>query len=121
MPRRPPTRSRAPLPPKPRSPRKEARRPPRQGSSRAWLWTGVCGLAIVGAGILLWAIVPEDPARLKARAEAAARAGDWAQALSAWRAFNLRNESTAATHLAEARACLALGRAAQAERALRRA
>lgn len=41
--------------------------------------------------------------------------------LRAWRAFNATEAARAETHLAEARAALALGYAAQAERSLRRA
>lgn len=72
---------------------------------------------VVGA----WLVVPERPERLRARAEAAERAGDWSSALSYWRALNQTRLARARTHLAEARACLALDRAAQAESALRRA
>ena len=36
-------------------------------------------------------LVPASPARLRAEAERAARAGDWAAALRAWRAFNATN------------------------------
>jgi predicted Zn-dependent protease len=66
-------------------------------------------------------LISESPARLKARAEAAARTGDWETALRSWRAFNTTSAARAATHLSEARACLALSRAAQAERSLRTA
>jgi tetratricopeptide (TPR) repeat protein len=59
-----------------------------------------------------------SPARLKTRAEAATRAGDWTTALQAWRAFNATELAQAVTHLNEARACLALGLAAQAEHSL---
>jgi predicted Zn-dependent protease len=62
-----------------------------------------------------------SPARLRAEAERAARANDWAGALRAWRAFNATSQARGATHLAEARAALALGAAGQAERSLRRA
>jgi thioredoxin-like negative regulator of GroEL len=65
--------------------------------------------------------LPESPARLRAEAETAARAGDWATGLRAWRKLNATGAATGATHLSEARACLALGRAAQAEQSLRRA
>ena len=64
---------------------------------------------------------PGVPARLRAEAEQAARDGDWSAALRAWRAFNATSAARAATHLAEARAALSLGRAAEAERSLRRA
>jgi hypothetical protein len=47
--------------------------------------------------------------------------GDWPAALVAWRAFNTTSQARSATHLAEARAALALGHAALAEQALARA
>jgi thioredoxin-like negative regulator of GroEL len=60
-------------------------------------------------------------ARLRDRAEAAARASDWATAVALWRRINTTSGATSTTYLGEGRACLALGRAAQAERALRKA
>jgi tetratricopeptide (TPR) repeat protein len=83
-------------------------------------------LAVVAALVALvavaaWKLAPEDPDRLRERAEAATRAGDWPTALDRWRALNRTGHARGRTHLAEARACLALDRAAQAERALRRA
>ncbi len=71
--------------------------------------------------VAAWKLAPEDPDRLRERAEAATRAGDWPTALDRWRALNRTGHARGRTHLAEARACLALDRAAQAERALRRA
>ena len=46
---------------------------------------------------------------------------DWATALDLWRRINTTVGATSTTYLGEGRACLALGRAAQAERALRKA
>src|SRR5438874_9788112 len=86
-----------------------------------WVLAGVGGLAVVLVLALIGGLIPESPARLHARAESAARAGDWATALRSWRVLNATGAARGATHLAEARACLALGRAAQAERSLRRA
>jgi tetratricopeptide (TPR) repeat protein len=63
---------------------------------------------------------PEHLAQSRSRAEAAARAGDWAAALAHWRRINVTSGATGLTYLGEGRACLALGRAAQAERALRK-
>ena len=60
-------------------------------------------------------------ARLQGRAEAAAQANDWTSALELWRKINATEGATSTTYLGEGRACLALGRAAQAERALRKA
>ncbi len=78
-------------------------------------------VAAVVAVVAAWRLVPEDPDRLRERAEAATRAGDWPTALGYWRALNRTGHARGRTHLAEARACLKLDRAAQAERALRRA
>jgi len=63
----------------------------------------------------------ESSTQLWARAEAAARDHDWNTALRSWRAINATGAATSVTHIGEARACLALGRAAQAEHSLRRA
>jgi tetratricopeptide (TPR) repeat protein len=62
-----------------------------------------------------------SPSRLRAEAESAARAGDWQKALQSWRALNGTAAAEGATRLGEARACLALGLAAQAEVSLRQA
>jgi thioredoxin-like negative regulator of GroEL len=84
-------------------------------------------LVLIAAGVaavaaLSWvAVGPEPPARLRARAEAGARAGDWDAALGAWRALNRTTHADSQSHLGEARVLLELGRAAQAERALERA
>lgn len=59
--------------------------------------------------------------RWRAKAEAAERAGAWAEALAAWREVNASGLARGSTLIAEARAALALGRAGQAESALRRA
>jgi tetratricopeptide (TPR) repeat protein len=75
----------------------------------------------LAAAALAWSLVPEGADRLEARAEAAARAGDWTRALELWRALNRTGRARGRTFLGEAKACLALDRAAQAEAALRRA
>jgi tetratricopeptide (TPR) repeat protein len=62
----------------------------------------------------------ESSARLRSRAEAAARDGDWITSLKHWRVINATNDANGITHLGEAKACLALGRAMQAERSLRK-
>jgi len=79
------------------------------------------GLAFVGGLIALSLRMFNSPGRLQNRAEAAARAGDWAAALASWRALNATSLASSASHLSEARVCLALGRAAQAEQSLQRA
>ncbi len=88
---------------------------------RRWLVGGVVGAVIVGMLFLIGRWLPESSGRLQAEAESAARGGDWARALRAWRALNATGAARGSTHLGEARACLALGRAAEAERSLRRA
>jgi Flp pilus assembly protein TadD len=117
MPRRPPARSRSrakePPAPRPSAP------PERLGRKRLRLI--LTGLSILVALAVIGRLFSGSPARLRAEAERAARASDWAGALRAWRAFNATGEARGATHLAEARAALALGYAGQAERSLRRA
>jgi predicted Zn-dependent protease len=80
----------------------------------------VGGISVVLV-LLLTKRIPESPVRLRSLAESAARAGDPGTALRYWRALNATGAARGATHLGEARACLALGRAAQAERSLHRA
>ncbi len=82
---------------------------------------GLAGAAVVGLLVLIARSIPESPERLRAEAESAARAENWPAALRAWRALNATGAAGAATHMGEARACLALDRAAQAEGCLRRA
>jgi Flp pilus assembly protein TadD len=117
MPRRPRTRSKTRAgeqpPPLPEAPRRR-----RLGGRRLWI---LAGLSVLVALATIARLMPESPARLRAEAERAARDEDWSTALQAWRAFNATSAARGATHLAEARAALSLGRAAQAERSLRRA
>jgi tetratricopeptide (TPR) repeat protein len=75
----------------------------------------------VGLVLLIRFLGLEDGDRLRMRAEAAGRAGDWSKAMGLWRRINAGPGATGATYLGEGRACLAQGLAAQAERALRRA
>ena len=88
-----------------------------------WRWTSaaLAGLTILIA--LVWVIgwFLESPTRLRARAESAAHNGDWNTALQCWRAINATSAATSLTHFEEARACLTLGRAAQAEHSLHQA
>jgi tetratricopeptide (TPR) repeat protein len=79
------------------------------------------GLVLMLGLISLGVWTANSPGRLMSRAEAATRAGDWNTALASWRAINATGSANSATHLSEARACLALGRAAQAEQSLQRA
>ncbi len=117
MPRRPPARSwsRA---QEQREPRPAAAgRPPR---SAWWRWV-LAGLSIIVALATVAQLGRESPGHWRSEAERAARAGDTAGALRAWRAFNATDAARGESHLAEARAALALGYATQAERSLRRA
>jgi Flp pilus assembly protein TadD len=99
------------------APRPVPGRRPRRGWPK-WL---VAGLLILVALAAIAHLGRESPARLRAEAERAARAGDTAGALRAWRAFNATEAARGETHLAEARAALTLGYAPQAEWSLRRA
>ncbi len=95
---------------------------------RSGLWRRlsfrVLAVALVGiAGVLLGfrLLGGNELTAMRSRAEAAAQVGEWTTALELWRKINASGGATSSTHLAEGRACLALGRAAQAEAALRRA
>jgi Flp pilus assembly protein TadD len=121
MPRRPAGRPRS------RS-RTKAAAAPRAGAGRSpgrvrrgWMLAGWAGAAVVGLLVLIVRSIPESPERLRVEAESAARAEKWPAALRAWRALNATGAAIGATHMGEARACLALDRAAQAESSLRRA
>src|SRR5436309_3374589 len=88
-----------------RSPGSSAR-PPR--AARRWVVLVLVGV-LAGAAWVAGALMPEDPARLRARAEAEARAGHWAVAVESWRAVNRTPRADARTLLGEARALLELG------------
>jgi tetratricopeptide (TPR) repeat protein len=81
-------------------------------------------VAILGLVALLSAVgfllIRGDRRSLKAQAESAVKAKDWEGALKLWRKVNASADASGATLLQEGRACLALGRAAQAESALRK-
>jgi hypothetical protein len=114
MPRRPAAR-------RPSRPAPAAKLPTR---SRVGRWPILAAGLLVAVGVVL-AIVSlvagERPAALFAEASAAEGAKDWPKALKAWRAFNRTSRARARSWLGEARACLALDLAAQAESALTRA
>src|SRR3954453_12122021 len=119
MPRRPPTSPSSRANP---SSRRSASRQPR---SRRWLGFPPWAWGLVLAGgfgflMLLRMFGPVDRVQLRAQAEAAEQAKDWVTALRLWRRINDTSAATGMTHLGEGRACLALGRAADAERALRK-
>jgi predicted Zn-dependent protease len=73
--------------------------------------------------VIVWAVWPvvQSPDVVIHQAEAASQTGDWDTALQRWRALNHTKAARSTTYLGEARACLALGRAAQAEQSIRRA
>jgi predicted Zn-dependent protease len=82
----------------------------------------LCGIALLLFLMLIGWLASDSPGRLRAQAEAATQAGDWTSALRYWRALNsIKSARSNVTQLEEARACLALGRAAQAEHSLRQA
>ena len=77
-------------------------------------------MAVLAAAILAgWRVTL--PARRVSRAQDAARAGHFAEALDLWRVVNADSTARPEFLKAEARAALALGRAAEADRALARA
>jgi predicted Zn-dependent protease len=127
MARRPVAQSRAQANPSPRDQLglRKAARFARQHFSRAqralWLLVslGIITSLLVGAWIT-W-VTMDSPARLIRQAEAASRSNDWVSALRYWRLVNATDAAQGATYLEEARACLALSRAAQAEHSLRKA
>ena len=85
-----------------------------------WLFWGLAAVALFLSAAMVAGFWGESHARMRSRAEAAARDGDWPAALKRWRAINATRDANGLTHLGEARACLALGRAMQAERSLRK-
>ncbi len=106
---------RRPAPRRPTQPRSS--KEPRRAIRPAVLWTCVVAAAIVIAIKVL--IIP--PASPLARALAYEHGKDWPKALAAYREWNRRPRATGRSWLGEARACLALDLAAQAEAALIRA
>ena len=91
-----------------------------------WLWVGL-GLFLMAACLLVAGLLAmrgtpdERPSALRVRAETAAEAGRWEDALVLWRHVNRSPLADAASYRGEGRACLALGQAAKAEAALIRA
>jgi tetratricopeptide (TPR) repeat protein len=88
---------------------------------KLWILAALGGITLLLLLVLIGWLAADSPSRLRSRAEAAARAGDWNAALQYWRAVNASSTARSSSHLGEARACLALGRAAQAELSLHRA
>jgi tetratricopeptide (TPR) repeat protein len=86
-----------------------------------WLLFTLGGIGLLLVLILIGWLAGNSSSSLTYKADAAARAGDWNAALSYWRAINATAAARSSSFLGEARACLALGRAAQAEHSLRQA
>jgi tetratricopeptide (TPR) repeat protein len=85
----------------------------------SWLLLGAGGVAgLVGLSLTV-RLIGGSGAQLRSQAEAAARSGDWARALKVWQQINSSEAANGLSHLGEARASLALGRAFQSEQALR--
>ena len=82
------------------------------------VWAIAAFLGVLVAGAAAWEFAPEDPDKARDRAETAAKKGDWESALSSWRVVNGSLRGDARSTLGEARALLALGQAAKAERLL---
>jgi hypothetical protein len=103
----------------PSTPRWTARMHPTvRGPHRVARWVAVLVLLAIVATFTVRLWTRETPAQLAARAEAATKAGNWSAALEDWSALNRTQQASAHSLLEEARACLALNRAAQAERVL---
>ncbi|MDG3007524.1 tetratricopeptide repeat protein [Paludisphaera mucosa] len=103
------------------SPAARAGEIPKPAPARRVRWLiGAVGVAVAALGVVFIAS-RTDLGWLRRRAEAASAKKDWNGALALWRGVNASPAATAATWLEEGRACLALGRAAQGEAALRRA
>jgi tetratricopeptide (TPR) repeat protein len=86
-----------------------------------WLLFTLGGFALLLVFMLISWLTSDSSTALTTQAEAAARTADWNAALRYWKTINATAAARSSSHLGEARACLALGRAAQAEHSLRRA
>src|SRR3984957_9385782 len=73
------------------------------------LWTMLLGAVFVSGLVLINWISIDSYTHLISKAEAAARIGDWTTAQRYWRIVNSTSAAKVASHLGEARACLALG------------
>src|SRR3954447_12914849 len=105
MPRRPPPS------PSSRANTSSRRLASRQPHSRRWLGFPPWAWGLVLAGgfgllMLLRMFGSVDRVQLRAHAEAAEQAKDWATALRLWRRINDTLGATGTTHLGEGRACL---------------
>ncbi len=94
----------------------------RRAAGKRWLLAGVGVLGFTVAGLLAAVFfVHDESSRARQRAEAATRSGRWTEALKLWRHINATHDADAHSFRSEAKACLALGRAAQAQHALEQA
>ncbi len=87
---------------------------------RRFWWVGIVVPVLLLVGLAFWAWKADQPRRERTLAEAETRDHNWPEALEHWRAVNWTDQADARSWLGEARACLALDLAAQAEAALRR-
>ena len=90
-------------------------------SRRLWLVAALTGITASLLLVLISWLASDSLTVLRNKAEAAAHAGDWGTALRYWQLINASTTAQGSSYLGEARACLALGQAVQAESALRRA
>ena len=116
-------------PPRP-SPRRDTRSPTRpkpfegkglKPRSRGVLVGLSVGSLVILAVVAWWLFERERPRGWLVQAEAASKAADWSTAVELWSRFNATSGASGESLLAEARAALAVHRASQAGRALRRA
>jgi tetratricopeptide (TPR) repeat protein len=85
-----------------------------------WLLLGLAAIAGLLAFSLSQGFVGGSPGNRRSQALAAARNRHWDTALKYWREINSTKSADGLSHLGEARASLALGRAFQSEQSLRR-
>jgi thioredoxin-like negative regulator of GroEL len=78
-------------------------------------------VSVLGLLVGLRNLSYDDTDRVQYRAEALASDGNWAAALEVWRPLNASTRASGRSYLGEGKACLGLGRAAQAEQALLKA
>ena len=88
---------------------------------KPWVSATLGGIGLLVLLLLIKWLATDSPALLRSQAETEGRAGNWITALQHWKAINATMAASSSSHLGEARACLALGRAAHAELSLRRA
>ncbi len=84
-----------------------------------WFFLGLGAIAGILTLAKIAGFIANSPERLLDQAQAAAHAGDWISAVKYWRAINSTRSANSLSHLGEARAHLALGRAFQSELSLR--